>query len=79
MAKDDDKKIDFEGSLARLEELVAQLERGDLTLEQTLEQFESGMALASDCQEALAVAEQKVKILLDKRAEGQPVDLDPET
>ncbi len=78
MAKTNDKNIDFEASLARLEELVSQLERGDLTLEQTLEQFESGMALAGDCQKALAAAEQKVKILLDKRAEGQPVDLDPE-
>lgn len=58
------KDVGFEQSLAELESLVEQLERGDLPLEKTLEQFERGIALTRNCQKALQDAEQKVEILL---------------
>ncbi len=70
------KKNSFEKALEELEELVAVLEKGDLPLEKTLEHFERGIALTRRCQKELQEAEQKVEILLDKSAEGQPVDLD---
>ncbi|MDD9805690.1 MAG: exodeoxyribonuclease VII small subunit [Gammaproteobacteria bacterium] len=59
---------DFEKAIGQLEEIVARLEGGDLTLEQALEQFERGVALAKDCRDALARAEQRVKVLTKKEA-----------
>lgn len=56
----------FEDSLAELEKLVSQLERGDISLEESLTAFERGVALTRTCQQALQQAEQKVQILLDK-------------
>jgi len=56
----------FEDSLAELEQLVAQLEQGDLSLEESLNAFERGVALTRTCQQALQQAEQKVQILLEK-------------
>jgi len=54
---------DFEANLNSLEQLVESLERGDLSLEESLQQFERGVALLRSCQQALEAAEQRVKIL----------------
>jgi exodeoxyribonuclease VII small subunit len=56
----------FEESLAELEKLVEQMEKGDLPLEEALESFERGVNLTRTCQKALQEAEQKVQILLEK-------------
>jgi exodeoxyribonuclease VII small subunit len=56
----------FEDSLAELEQLVEQLEQGDISLEESLKFFERGVKLTRTCQKALQEAEQKVQILLDK-------------
>ena len=61
----------FEQALAELETLVDQLERGDLTLEASLESFERGVALAGICQRALTQAEQRVEILMGKDASAK--------
>ena len=63
------KKIDFEASLGQLEKLVAQMEEGDLTLEQSLEAFEEGVKLTRACQQTLAEAEQKVQLLMEQNGE----------
>lgn len=55
----------LEKSMAQLEEIVQQLEDGDIPLEKALQQFEKGVKLSRDCQTALDQAEQRVKILLD--------------
>ena len=52
-----------EQSLKDLETIVEQMEKGDLSLEEALASFERGVALTRACQQALAEAEQKVKIL----------------
>jgi exodeoxyribonuclease VII small subunit len=57
------KPIHYEKSIAELEVIVAQLEKGDLTLEESLKQFEKGITLARKCQEVLTQAEQKIEIL----------------
>jgi exodeoxyribonuclease VII small subunit len=64
------KKFDLEKSLADLENLVAELESGDLPLEKAMKKFEDGIKLTRGCQEALKDAEQKVEILL-KSAGGE--------
>lgn len=55
--------INFEQSIATLEKLVAQLEKGDLPLEESLKQFEQGINLAHKCQKILSTAEQKIESL----------------
>jgi exodeoxyribonuclease VII small subunit len=56
----------FEDTLAELEQLVNRLERGDISLEESLQAFERGVNLTRSCQKALQEAEQKVQILIDK-------------
>lgn len=67
------KKIDFEGSMARLEEIVSLLERGDAPLEQAMTLFEEGAKLLRECTRQLDQAEQKVT-LLTAGEDGQPVE-----
>lgn len=55
----------FETAMAELEELVAQIETGNLSLEESLKQFEQGIKLSRICQQALTDAEQRVKILTE--------------
>ena len=54
---------DFEAALAELEEIVARLEQGELPLEESLRQFERGVALTRLCQKALGDAERKIRVL----------------
>ena len=61
--------FNFEQSLSELETIVKRMEAGELTLEQSLAQFEQGMKLSGLCQEALTQAEQKVEILVEEAAE----------
>lgn len=61
--------LDFEQSLADLQTLVERLENGELSLEDSLSAFENGIRLTRDCQSALAQAEQKVQVLLEKDGE----------
>ena len=63
------KKIDFEAALGQLEKLVEQMEDGELSLEDSLTTFESGIKLARDCQQALQDAEQKVQLLMEQNGE----------
>ena len=59
-------KTGFEQTLAELERLVAQLESGDLPLDAALRAFEQGVRLTRECQAALATAQQKVQLLLQR-------------
>jgi exodeoxyribonuclease VII small subunit len=61
--------FDFEAAMSELEQLVERMERGDLTLEQSLEDFERGIALFRSCEQALKAAEQKVRILTEQDGE----------
>lgn len=56
----------FEDSLHELEALVERMEKGDRNLEDSLKDFERGVALTRYCQEALKTAEQKVQQLLEQ-------------
>ncbi len=56
----------FEDSLTEIEQLVVQLEQGEISLEDSLKSFERGVNLTRVCQKALQAAEQKVQILIEK-------------
>ena len=68
--------LDFETAMARLEEIVAQLEGGDLKLADALGLYEEGVRLARVAQEHLSGAEGKIEALL---ADGSLTDIEPET
>jgi exodeoxyribonuclease VII small subunit len=57
----------FEDSLKKLETIVDQLEKGDLTLEDSLKLFEEGVGLSAACKKELDAAEGKVQILIKQR------------
>ena len=57
------KKISFEESVKRLDEIVKHLESGDLPLEESLALFEEGTELVASCNAMLDQAEQKVSVL----------------
>ena len=67
----------FEAALARLEEIVQELEKGDIALEQSLKLFEEGIKLSRICNKRLDEAERKVEILLkdkDGKIAAQPFE-----
>ena len=63
-------KIDFESALKKLEAIASKLEEGELSLDESIRQFETGMQLAKFCRERLDEAEQKIEIL-QKGAAGK--------
>lgn len=67
-------KLSFEQSLARLEEIVRHLEKGDLPLSDSLSLFEEGTGLLSSCSAMLEEAEQKV-VKLRKGPDREPEEL----
>ena len=69
----------FDQILARLREVVSRLESGELSLEQSLQVYEEGVALARRGQQMLATAEKRVEILVSASGgvEVAPFDLSP--
>lgn len=61
------KKQSFEQAMARLEEIVCRLERGECDLDDSLKLFEEGAKLARSCNDMLDKAEQKVMLLLNQQ------------
>ena len=70
--KNDEQPKSFEASLEALEQIVHQLENGDLPLEKSLELFEDGIRLSRQCQERLNQAERRIEVLL-RDNQGRPV------
>jgi exodeoxyribonuclease VII small subunit len=67
----------FEDCLQRLEQIVDQLEKGDIPLEAALKLFEEGMQLSTSCRQELEQAEGKVEILLRQNGKLQPEPFEP--
>jgi exodeoxyribonuclease VII small subunit len=60
------KKPELEQALEDLEAIVEQLERGEMSLDDSLKAFEQGVKLTRQCQSILATAEQKVQQLIEQ-------------
>jgi len=65
----DQNKPSFESAMIELEALVTKIETGNLSLEDSLKEFENGIKLSRVCQNALKDAENRVKILTDNDEE----------
>lgn len=60
----EEKNINFEESMKRLEEIAAELEKGDLDLDTSVSKFEEGMRLSKECSDILEKAERKITMLV---------------
>ncbi len=67
-------KLSYEQSIARLDDIVRSMERGDVPLEQALKLFEEGAGLIASCNKMLDEAEQMV-VKLKKGPDGYPIEL----
>lgn len=79
MQLSDENQLDFEAALSELEQLVDRMEKGELTLEDALKDFERGVELTRECQTALNNAEQKVQQLVDENGQIQLIPFEPES
>ena len=70
-----EEKLSFEAAMARMEEIVKLLEKGDAPLDSAIGLFEEGTALAKQCNAMLDEAEQKV-VRLMKGPDGAPVEME---
>ncbi len=61
--------LDFDSSLKELENIVRELESGEVGLDESLKKFESGIALYKKCRQSLEGAEKRIKILTDSLKE----------
>jgi exodeoxyribonuclease VII small subunit len=70
--------LDFEASMLELESLVERMEEGDQSLEDSLKDFERGIALTRSCQKSLQETEQKIQQLIEKNDQDELVDFEEE-
>lgn len=73
---DQPSNLSFESAMIELEELVTKIETGNLSLEDSLKEFENGIKLSRVCQSALKDAENRVKILSDDEEQDFSVSTD---
>jgi exodeoxyribonuclease VII small subunit len=71
-----DQKTSFEAAMQELEEIVVEMEKGDIPLEQSLKKFERGIQLARQSQQQLKAAEQKVQILMQSNGDETLADFE---
>jgi len=70
MSSNKDEELNFSQALQQLETLLAQLESGEIELEEAMELFEQGSAIAERCRKMLANAEQRLEELTPAEPEG---------
>jgi len=66
MAKSNQENISFEKAFQRLEQIVDRLEKGEATLEESMQIFEEGMSLVNLCNDKLDSAQTKLQTLIKK-------------
>ena len=71
-----DKK--FEEMMQELEQISQDLEKGDLSLDESMKKFEEGIALSKKCSDILETAEKKIKILIQDEDKLKEEDFDVE-
>ena len=69
MKKAEEKEVTFEKQIKLLEQIVSELEKGDLNLEESVSKFEEGMKISKTCNDMLEKAEKKITILLNQNGE----------
>ncbi len=62
---EENKEVNFEDTMKKLEEIANELEKGDLDLDTSVSKFEEGMKLSKKCNEILENAEKRISILIN--------------
>jgi len=78
MSKKTEAGPNFEETLAKLEKLVVSLEKGELSLDESLSGFKQGIELTRQCQSVLDNAQQTVEQLLDNEDEESAESFEPD-
>lgn len=73
-----EKTENFEESMKILENIVTELEKGDLNLDESVKKFEEGMKISQECNKILQNAEKRISILLEKDGEIEEEDFEAE-
>lgn len=68
------KEESFEEKILKLEEIVAELEKGNLSLDDSVQKFEEGIKISKECSKMLESAEKKISILLEQDGELKEED-----
>ncbi|MDE5831031.1 MAG: exodeoxyribonuclease VII small subunit [Clostridia bacterium] len=71
-------EIKFEEAIKKLEEIAKDLERGDLSLDDSVSKFEEGMKLSKTCTKILNDAEKRINILIDNDGKIEEENFTPE-
>ena len=71
-------KANFEENINKLETIVADLEKGDLNLDDSVKKFEEGIKISKECNEMLEEAEKKITILLQEDGKIEEKDFKTE-
>ena len=71
-------EMNFEESMQELEKIATELEKGDLSLEESVTKFEEGMKLSKKCNSIIEEAEKKITILLQKDGKLEEENFTPE-
>lgn len=71
-------KNNFENKMGELEKIVEELEKGNLSLDESVNKFEEGIKLSKECNKMLEQAEKKITILLNQNEEIQEEDFNTE-
>jgi len=69
--KKDTSKPSFEGAIKQLTEIVHKIESGETPLQDSLEQYERGMALIKHCREILEKAEKRIEKISESKEQGE--------
>lgn len=70
------KEKSFEQNIENLENIVTELEKGNLNLDESMKKFEEGMKISRDCTKILEEAEKKITILLEKDGDVEEENFD---
>lgn len=70
-------KLNYEESISKLEKIVSELEKGKLSLDESLKKYEEGIKLASTCTKKLNEAKRKIELLVKKHGSPDEFELKP--
>ena len=76
--KDELTKLTFEEAIGQLKEIVGKIEQGEIPLQDSLEQYEKGMALIKHCRTILQKAEKRIEKISKEEPTEPPEEEDPE-
>ena len=72
-------ELSFEDAMKKLEDIANELEKDDLSLDESVKKFQEGMNLSKECRKALKEVEESVKVVMDEDSNGNIVTSDLKT